>query len=45
MHSNNISKQRILGEAKKLSQEKLTILNAGPLSDNLYTWHFTIQGP
>lgn len=41
----NISKQRIMGELKKLNQEKLPYLTAAPLEDDLYTWHFTFQGP
>jgi ubiquitin-protein ligase len=41
----NISKQRILGEVKKLQQEKLNYLYAAPLEDDLYNWHFTFQGP
>jgi ubiquitin-conjugating enzyme E2 J1 len=45
MKSANISKQRIMAEAKKLKQEKLPYLTAGPLEDDLYTWHFTLQGP
>jgi ubiquitin-protein ligase len=41
----NISNQRILTELKKLTKENLTDLKAGPLPDDLYTWHFTFQGP
>lgn len=45
MKSSNISKQRIMAEAKKLRQEKLSYLAAAPLEDDIYTWHFTFQGP
>ena len=41
----NISNQRIMAEVKKLTNEKLSYLKAGPLPDNLYVWHFTFQGP
>ena len=41
----NISRQRIMAEVNKLSTEKLPYLVAAPLPDNIYNWHFTIQGP
>jgi ubiquitin-conjugating enzyme E2 J1 len=45
MRPANISRQRIAGEVKNMSKEKLTYLHAAPLPDDLYTWHYTIQGP
>lgn len=45
MKPGNIGNQRILAEIKKLANEKLNYLQAGPLPDDLYTWHFTFQGP
>lgn len=34
-----------MAEVKKLSNEKLSYLMAAPLAENIYNWHFTIQGP
>jgi hypothetical protein len=45
MKPGNISNQRILAEVRKLSSDKPEDMRAGPLPDDLYTWHFTFRGP
>ena len=45
MTNKNISHARILQEIRNINKEKLSYLKAEPLEDDIYTWHFTIQGP
>lgn len=45
MKPGNISNQRILAEVKKLNNDRPEDMRAGPLPDDLYTWHFTFRGP
>ena len=37
--------KRILQEAKELASEESRDFHSEPLEDNIFEWHFAIQGP